>query len=66
VLADMLDRFATQFPLLLAVVEIFCVPNCTVTAAPAVAVPNTGTVVPLCKTMFDPKIDDTVKAACAI
>ena len=63
VLADMLARLACHFPLLFATADTFWLANCTVTVAPGVAVPNTGTVVPSCKTMFVPKIGDTVSAA---
>ena len=63
VLADMLARLACHFPLLFATADTFWPANCTVTVAPAVAVPNTGTVVPSCKTTFALKIGDTVSAA---
>jgi hypothetical protein len=65
VLADMLARLACHWPLLLAMADTFWLANWTVTVAPGVAVPNTGTVVPSCKTMFVPKMGDTVKAASA-
>src|SRR5215469_17318365 len=63
VLAGMLARLACHWPLLLATADTFWLANCTVTVAPGVAVPNTGTVVPSCKTMFVLKIGDTVSAA---
>src|SRR5579862_9038918 len=65
VLADMLARLACHWPLLFATADTFWFANCTVTVAPAVAVPKTGTVVPSCRTMFVPKIGDTVNAAIA-
>jgi hypothetical protein len=63
VLADMLARLACHLPPAPATADTFWFANCTVTVAPGVAVPNTGTVVPRCKTMFELKIGDTVSAA---
>src|SRR5690348_6345362 len=65
VLADRLARLACHLPLLFATADTFWFANCTVTVAPGVAVPNTGTVVPSCRTMFVPKIGATVSAASA-
>src|SRR5919199_1141501 len=61
-LADMAARVTCHLPSVAATVDTVWSWNCTVTVAPGSAVPNTGTGTPRCKTMFDPKIGDTVNA----
>src|SRR5690349_17389032 len=61
-LAPMLGRLACHFPSAPATAETLSPRNETVTVAPGVAVPKTGTVVPRCNTIFELKIGDTVNA----
>ena len=61
-LAPMLGRLACHFPSAPATPETLSPRNDTVTVAPGLAVPKTGTVVPRCNTIFELKIGDTVSA----
>jgi hypothetical protein len=58
----MLARFTCQVPLAETVAKRFWFRNETVMVSPGVPVPKTGTVVPRCRTMFDRKMGETVKA----
>jgi len=60
--ADIEARFACHLPLELTVAVTVWVPKVTVMVAPTSPDPNTGTVVPRCKTMFELNIGETVNA----